>query len=227
MSSAMRTRAASMDYVDIGDADESQCVPQVRRGEVDGTVDRYAARRDDDIGFLPFEQPLRAVLGVAEREPRSRHLVDPGFKRGRYAEVVNRHADDKYVGGFQLVDECVGFREDGTLLRAALFRRGEVRVDPGLVNERQPLAQVAPGQLDVAVALLERADQVGAQHAAHRAIVAAARRDLQYLERSLSFRVLHQRISSVHARSGSISLHRSLTIDWKKINSILKIRLFS
>jgi len=77
-----------------------------------------------------------------------------------------------------------------------------------------------------ALAFLERADQVGTQHAAHRALVPAARGDFQYLERCLAGRVLHQCVSSVLARVGPITLECSLTIDRNKINRIIETILF-
>jgi hypothetical protein len=176
--------------------------------------------------LLAFEQTLRAVFRVAEGEARTSHHIDPGLERGRYAEVVDRRPDHHDVRRLQFGDQRVGLRERGALLRGALVGRREIRVDPGLVDERQAPVQHAPGQLDAAVALLERTHQVGAQHAAHRAVAPAARGDLQYLERCLCFRVLHLCVSSVLARCGFFTLKSSLTIDREKINRTIRTTLF-
>ena len=72
------------------------------------TVDRHPTRAYDDIGLFSIEQTFRAVLGVAKRQSSTRDHVDPGFERGRHAEVVDWYADEDEVAARQ-IDRAVTF----------------------------------------------------------------------------------------------------------------------
>ena len=95
------------DNLDVRNAYEAQRLAQVGRCKIGVAIDRYAARRDDDIRFLAVYESDRTVIGVAKRESRSRDHVDPGLQCGRHTEVVDRRADDDDIRRLQLLDERV------------------------------------------------------------------------------------------------------------------------
>ena len=57
-----------------------------------------AAAALDHHRLLALEQPLRAVLGVAEGDAGAQHMVEPGLERRAHPEIVHRRGDDEEVG---------------------------------------------------------------------------------------------------------------------------------
>ena len=63
---------------------------------------------NDDDRPLALEQTFGTGLAVAEGAPGPQHMVEPGFKRRRNAEIVHRRADDDRVGLLHFGDQSIG-----------------------------------------------------------------------------------------------------------------------
>src|SRR3546814_4252708 len=88
-----------------------------------------AASAEDHRMPWPVRQQRNVRIGqlvfVDLNRPAWAHdLINPGLQCGGHAEVVERRTDDQYIGGDQLIDQLVAFRQRVPHPRlTALFRR--------------------------------------------------------------------------------------------------------
>jgi len=63
------------------------------------------------------------------------HLIDPRFKVSRHAVIVHRRGNDDNGGPFDLIDQFVGFFDQGLFFWAPFLRVGEDGVNPVFRNQ--------------------------------------------------------------------------------------------
>ena len=132
---------------------------QISAGKIDIAAEFGPAGRNHQVGLLAFEQPDRTILGIAESFARTGNQVDPRLHRRRDAEVIDRHREHHCIRRLEFTDQFVRQREMLSLGIAAIIRIGEIGADPGLIDQRQAVGQIAVCNGGAAGSVCEHGDK--------------------------------------------------------------------
>src|SRR5260221_6270932 len=106
----------------------------------------------DQRGTAHGEQALEALSVVGKSMVDADDLIDPGFKRRRYSEIVHRYGYQEFVGRFEFGDQRVRQRRRGPLIGGHVMTRDVEdgnRLLPDLRNRvRREIAASQPTDLN-------------------------------------------------------------------------------
>ena len=136
---------------DLVDADESKHLAQVTTDEINRAAERGATGGNDDINTLASKQTHGTFGAVSKRNPGATDLVDPGFQRRRYCEIVHRRGEHDMVCPFEFSDEFIGLHQTLIVRFGSAVGSTEVGRYPVTVDELRLPVEIALQDFDVLV----------------------------------------------------------------------------